>query len=91
MYTIGFESATVQHKGGDVPCPDVLELDDQFILKLSPLGVVLDGIEIEVAVNYLTLIAKRTPVSAGSIESHISHKVRSHKTEVRSSKEVTIK
>ena len=147
-YGYGFETETLQHKGWDVPCADVLELDDQFILELALPGVVLDDIEVKVEENYLTVIAKRTPamfqergtylrkelpttlmvrefefeteilaeqiearldrgllfisipkaetalripVSAGSIESHMTHKVRSHKTEVRSAKEVTIK
>ncbi len=67
MYPIGFETATVQHKGGDVPCPDVLELDDRFILKLAPPGVVLDGIEIEVEENYLTVITCCNFLSTGQI------------------------
>lgn len=35
--------------------------------------------------------ALRIPVSAGSIEGHVPGKTRSHKTEVRSAKEITIK
>jgi HSP20 family protein len=45
----------------EVPCADVLELDDQFILELALPGVVLDDIEVKVEYNYLTVLAKRTP------------------------------
>jgi HSP20 family molecular chaperone IbpA len=44
-----------------VPCADVLELDDQFILELALPGVNLDDIEIKVEEQVLTVIAKRTP------------------------------
>ncbi|MBU6450820.1 MAG: Hsp20/alpha crystallin family protein [Cyanobacteria bacterium REEB67] len=151
----GFETMNNQnwnlgHVGYEVPCADVLELDNEFVLELALPGVVLDDIEIKVEGRYLTVIAKRTPtmfeekalyirrelahnvmvrefefeteilvdsiearldrgilfvslpkveaalripVSAGSIEGHVYGvtKNRAHKTEIRSSKEVTIK
>lgn len=148
-YGCGFEREMLQHTGWEVPCADVLELDDQFILELALPGVVLDDIEVKVEENYLTVVAKRTPtmfqdratylrkelpttlmvrefefeteilaehiearldrgllfisvpkaetalripVSAGTIEGHMGNlKGRSHKTEIRSAKEVTIK
>lgn len=45
----------------DVPCADILELDDQFVLELALPGVVLDDVELKIEGNYLTVIAKRTP------------------------------
>ena len=149
----GFE--TMNHlnnwtAGYEVPCADVLELDNEFVLELALPGVVLDDIEIKVEGRYLTVIAKRIPtmfeekalyirrelhvntlvrefefetevlvdsiearldrgilfislpkveaalripVSAGSIEGHVHGvtKNRSHKTEIRSAKELSIK
>jgi HSP20 family molecular chaperone IbpA len=152
----GFETMlnTINHTdlnvSYEVPCADVLELDNEFVLELALPGVVLDDIEIKIEGRFLTVIAKRTPtlfeekalyirrelhhnvmvrefefeaeilvdsiearldrgilfislpkveaalripVSAGSIEGlvHGLTKNRSHKTEIRSSKEVTIK
>jgi len=45
----------------DIPCADILELDDQFVLELALPGVVLDDIELKIEGRYLTVIAKRTP------------------------------
>ena len=45
----------------EVPCADVLELDNEFVLELALPGVVLDDIEIKVEGRYLTVIAKRIP------------------------------
>jgi HSP20 family molecular chaperone IbpA len=45
----------------DVPCADILELDDQFVLELALPGVVLDDVELKIEGNFLTVIAKRTP------------------------------
>lgn len=65
-YTHGYGFETYNHRNWelnryDVPCADILELDDQFVLELALPGVVLDDIELKIEGGTLTVIAKRTP------------------------------